>query len=160
MKQSRLQADPAKTAAWQQRGRGKGLRREKRLARTPKPPRPTTPRDVWEAVLRRDGGLCVWSRYLGRRRKAQHPHHLLPKGAGGWPQFVAERANIVGLTADQHMQHEHSPSERLPWAALPEECREFLRRVCARDPRAERLVSIKYPADGVLSDHPVRERGV
>lgn len=151
MKRGRLTSDPSKTAAWQQRGRGKGLNREKRLQRGEKPlgaraqRRVTTPPEVWAAVLKRDGGWCVWSWYLGKRRRAQHPHHLLGKGRGGWPEFAATRENIVGLTGDLHMQHEFSPTDRLPWAALPAECQAFLRRVAACDARAERLIATKYP---------------
>jgi hypothetical protein len=151
MKQTRLQADPAKVAAWQQRTRGKGLSREKQLKRTaklrttPRRARPAMPANVREAALRRDGGWCVWSLHLGQRRLAQQVHHLLPQGKDGWPQFAATRENLVGLAADLHMQHEWSPNDRLPWAALPAECREFLQRVARGDARAARLVSTKYP---------------
>ena len=163
-----LHADPAKTAAFHKRGRaqglsrGKGLKREvglqarKALGRGKPKPRVSTPPAVWAAVLRRDGGLCVWSCYLGQLRRAEHPHHLLGKGV--WPEFVGERANIVGLAATAHMNHEHSPNSRLPWDALPAECRAFLRRVAASDPRAERLVETKYPAADGEPVHPVRRR--
>lgn len=175
MKRSRLGSDPAKTAAFHRRGRAQGLDRGKGLKREVplepgKPPErrsrlkakvarsgAVTPLDVWAAVLRRDGGACVWSRYLGIEARAAHPHHLLPKGAGGWPEFAGVRANVVALAADRHMQHEFSPRDRLPWEALPVECRAFLRKVAARDARAERLIVVKYPADGgAQSDHPVR----
>lgn len=167
MKRGRPRADPAKTAAFHRRGRAQGLKRgkalppgeaelkrEKGLKRAAPARRASTPPEVWAAVLRRDGGLCVWSRHLGRQRAGEHPHHLLPKGT--WPEYAAVRANIVSLAADRHMTHEFSPGDRLPWDALPGECRAFLRRVCAGDPRAERLVLTKYPADGDQSDHPVR----
>jgi hypothetical protein len=166
VKRGRLRADPVKTAAFHQRGRSKGLDRGKggagrekgleraALGRGVPRERATTPPEVWAAVLRRDGGLCVWSRHLGRRRRAAHPHHLLPKQT--WPEFVGTRANIVGLTADLHMTHEHSPGDRLPWDALPEECRAFLRKVARADARAARLVETKYPAAGARADHPIR----
>lgn len=173
MKRSRLGSDPAKTAAFHRRGRAQGLDRGKGLKREAplKPGEPLERRsrlkakvarsgavtrlDVWAAVLRRDGGLCVWSRHLGVEARAAHPHHLLPKGT--WPEYAAVRENIVALAADLHMQHEFSPRDRLPWEALPAECRAFLRKVAARDARAERLIVVKYPADaGAQSDHPVR----
>jgi hypothetical protein len=151
VKRSRLQTDPAKVAVWQQRGRGKGLGRQKRLARTtrlkaaPRRARPALPPAVREAVLHRDGGLCVWSLHLGQRVRAEQVHHLLPRGSGGWPQFAATRENLVSLAAEAHMQHEFSPRDRLPWVALPVECREFLREVAVCDSRAARLVRVKYP---------------
>jgi len=153
-----LRADPAKTAAFHARGRAKGLRRTDRppvarstlkagegLRRARPKTRLTTPPEVWAAVLKRDGGQCVWSRHLGLRVRAEHPHHCLPKGAGGWPQFAAVQANICSLSADRHMTHEHSPNDRLPWAALPAECQAFLRGVAAVDARAARFVRVKYP---------------
>lgn len=169
MKRSRpLRADRAKTAAWQARGRAQGLDRGQPLKRgaelkrgaaplkqAPPRARVSTPPEVWEAVLRRDGGRCVWSRYLGVEARAAHPHHLLPKST--WPEYAAVRENVVALAADRHMQHEFSPRDRLPWEALPAECRAFLRKVAARDARAGRLIVVKYPADGgAQSDHPVR----
>lgn len=158
-----LRADRAKTAAWQKRGRAQGLDRgqqplkrggELKRGAAPKRrapvkqapaarPRASTPPEVWAAVLRRDGGRCVWSRYLGVERRAHHPHHLLPKGT--WPEYAGVRENVVALAADRHMEHEFSPLGRLPWEALPAECRAFLRKVAARDPRAERLIAVKYP---------------
>jgi hypothetical protein len=98
--------------------------------------------------------MCVWSRFLGDRVRAEHPHHLLPKAT--WPQFAETRANIVALSADRHMTHEHSPLDRLPWEALPGECQSFLRSVAAVDPRAERLIEREYPAVGERRQHPVR----
>lgn len=164
MKRSPLKADPAKTAAFHQRGRAQGLKREtelrasKALGRGTPKARVSTPPDMWAAVLRRDEGLCVWARHLGQRRRAEHPHHLLSKGV--WPEFVGERANVVAMSPTAHMTHEHSPNDRLPWEALPAECQEFLRRAAASDPRAARLVETKYPfADGEPV-HPVRRKGV
>lgn len=169
-----LRADPSKTAAWQQRGRAQGLKRgqslkpgeelkrgaapKRRAALKQAPParRVTTPPEVWAAAVRRDGGRCVWSRYLGVKRRAHHPHHLLPKGAGEWPEYAGVRENIVSLAADRHMTHEFSPRDRLPWEALPAECRAFLRKVAARDARAERLIVVKYPSRAAPGDHPVR----
>lgn len=167
MKRSPLRANPAKTAAFHARGRAQGLARgnrppvarsqlkrsaglkRDRLSRaalgnsnTTKP-RLVTPADVWAAVLKRDGGLCVWSRHLGRKVRAEHPHHLLARQT--WPQYNAVREAIVALAAQPHMQHEHSPNDRLPWAALPAECRAFLREVAADDARAARFVRVKYP---------------
>lgn len=158
MRRSPLSSDPAKTAAWQARSRAKALRRTNRVptsrstlkrstglrARRPKR-RVVTPPDVWAAVLARDGGLCVWSKHLGRKVRAEHPHHILPKGVDGWPQYAATKANICALSPDRHMTHEHSPNDRLPWAALPVECQAFLRDVCANDARAARFVQTKYP---------------
>jgi hypothetical protein len=158
MKRTLLRANPAKTAAFHARGRAQGLARGKRpttarsmlkrgagLKRARPTARVTTPPTVVAAALARNGGWCVWARHMGLRCRAEHPHHLLPKGVGGWPQFYATRANIVGLSARQHMQHEHSPSDRLPWAALPGECQAFLRDVAAVDARAARFVRVKYP---------------
>lgn len=62
-----------------------------------------------------------------------------------WPQFNDERRGIVLLHPDCHMQHEHSPNDRLPWAALPAECQAFLLGVMAVDARAARFVRVKYP---------------
>lgn len=111
---------------------------------------------VWLDVLARDRGRCVWC-----RRKVYsftgHPHHLLPKrGWPGWPEYVGTLANVTTMCEDCHMQHEHSPNDRLPWAALPSECQAFLREVAAVDERAARFVTTKYPADAALSEHPVR----
>lgn len=147
MKTTPLLADPAKVAAFVQRNR-KPLARTSGLKRGTPKPRVSTPPAVWREVLARDEGLCVWSRYLGQRMPAKHPHHLLPKGTGCWPQFFDVCANIVGLSADRHMTHEHSPLDRLPWEALPAECQAFLRSVAAVDPRAERLIRTKYPVAG------------
>jgi hypothetical protein len=80
---------------------------------------------------------------MGLRCRAQHVHHLLPRSA--WPQYVATPANLVGMSAHAHLQHEHSPNDRLPWAALPAECQTFLRAVAAVDARAARFVRVKYP---------------
>lgn len=156
MKRTPLRSNPAKTAAWEARGRAQGLARGNRPSAAGKPlkraaglkrarpkSRVVTPANVWAAVLKRDGGLCVWSRHLGRRQRAEHPHHLLDKAT--WPQYVGTAANIVALAAQPHMQHEHSPCDRLPWAALPAECQAFLRDVAAVDERAARFVRIKYP---------------
>lgn len=158
MKRSSLNSDPANTAAWQARSRAKALRRTHRtptsrstlkarqgLKRARPKRRVTTPPDVWAAVLARDGGLCVWSKYLGRRVKADCVHHLLPKGAGGWPEYVGTRENLVSMQSLAHLQHEFSPNDRLPWAALPDECREFLMRVAVVDARAARLIRTRYP---------------
>lgn len=154
MKRTPLRADPAKTAAFHARGRAQGLARGNRplVARKPltraaslKRPRPktrpTTPANVWAAILLRDGQRCVWC--CKRVRGAGHPHHLLARQT--WPQFNAERRGIVLLHPACHMQHEHSPRDRLPWAALPAECQAFLRAVAARDARAARFVRVKYP---------------
>lgn len=149
-----LRADPAKTAAFHARGRVKGLRRSDRppvarstlkrsggLKRARPKQRLVTPIDLWAAVILRDKSQCVWCRkYV---RGVGHPHHLLPRQT--WPQFNAERRNVVLLDADCHMQHEHSPNDRLPWAALPAECQAFLREVAAVDARAARFVRVKYP---------------
>lgn len=155
VKQSPLRADPAKVAAFVQRNR-KPLARTMSLKRGTPRQRVSTPPDVWREVLRRDGGLCVWSAHLGRRARAEHPHHLLPKGKGGWPQFFDVRENIVGLAPTPHMAHEHSPLDRLPWEALPGECQAFLLEVAAVDPRAERLIECQYPVAGEQRQHPVR----
>lgn len=156
MKRSELKSDPASVAAFVARGRAKGLKRSNRAStsrstlkrstglRTRRVKRRlTTPPDVWAAVLTRDGGLCVWSKHLGRKVRAEHPHHLLWRQE--WPQYNGTPENIVGLAEQPHMQHEHSPNDRLPWAALPGECQAFLRDVCANDARAARLVRVKYP---------------
>lgn len=104
-----------------------------------------TPRDVWQSVLNRDRGGCVWC-HRHVYSFTGHPHHLLPKRRRtGWPEHVGTRANIVSLCEDCHMQHEHSPTDRLPWAALPAECQAFLREVAADDARAARFVRVKYP---------------
>jgi hypothetical protein len=151
-----LRSNPAKTVAFLARGRAKGLRRtnrppvarstlkrSQRLKRARPTARVTTPAAVWAAVLKRDGGLCVWSRHLGREVRAEHPHHLLARSI--WPQYNGTRQAIVSLAAQPHMQHEHSPNDRLPWAALPAECQAFLRQVAAEDARAARFVRVKYP---------------
>lgn len=148
-----LKADPAKTAAFQARGRATGLKRTV-LSRSRSRRRAVTPPDVWREVWKRDGGRCVWSRYLGEDVKAEHPHHLLPRST--WPMYVKTRQNIVGLAAHKHMQHEWSPTDRLPWAALPPECQAFLLAVAKIDPRAERFIETKYPAGAGQSEHPVR----
>lgn len=154
MKRTPLTSDPAKTAAWQAKSRAKGLRRTNRApkprsalkrstalrARRPKR-RMTTPANVWAAVLLRDHSRCVW---CGNHvQGVGHPHHLLPRQE--WPQFNGERRAIVLMDPDCHMQHEFSPNDRLPWAALPDECQEFLRRVAAVDARAARLIRTRYP---------------
>lgn len=152
-----LRADPSKTAAWQQRGRSKGLARDKGLKAREKPlerraklqapaprPRVATPPDVWAAVLRRDRKQCVWCRHAGRVGPAEHPHHLLPKQS--WPELAGVVENVVALCASCHMTHEFSPRDRLPWDALPRACRAFLRERSAVSGRAARLVSVKYPA--------------
>jgi hypothetical protein len=153
VKQTPLRADPARVAAFVQRNR-KPLARTSELKRGTPKPRVVTPLAVWREVLRRDGGGCVWSRLLGEQVPAKHPHHLLPKAT--WPQFAGARQNIVALSADRHMTHEHSPLDRLPWEALPGECQAFLRDVAAVDPRAERLIATKYPAVGEWRQHPVK----
>jgi hypothetical protein len=175
VRRSRLRVDPAKTAAFHQRGRaqgldrGKGLKREAPLERGAPLERRSrlrarvarqgavTPPDVWAAVLRRDGRRCVWCRLAGRDVPAEHPHHLLPKGSGSWPELAGVVENVVALCAACHMTHEFSPCDRLPWAALPRACRSFLVKRAAVDERAARLVVTKYPADaGAPSDHSVR----
>jgi hypothetical protein len=102
-----------------------------------------TPLSTWLAVLIRDDEQCAWCRREGHRGRAEHPHHLLPKQT--WPELVGAVANIVALCGDCHMRHEFSPRDRLPWDALPGSCQEFLTAVAAVDPRAARLVAVKYP---------------
>jgi hypothetical protein len=164
MKRSRLKSNPAKTAAFHARGRAQGLARGNRPLVARKPPKRTAglrrarplsrsrpknsnttrvPTEVRAAVIARNGGWCVWARHMGLRCRAQHVHHLLCKST--WPQYAAEPANLVGMSAYAHMQHEHSPNDRLPWAALPAECQAFLRAVAAVDARAARFVRVKYP---------------
>jgi hypothetical protein len=119
----------------------KQLTRVASLKRARPKTRLTTPADVWAAVIVRDQSRCVW---CGKRvRGASHPHHLLARQT--WPQFNGERRGIVLLHPSCHMQHEHSPSDRLPWAALPAECQAFLREVAVEDARAARFVRVKYP---------------
>jgi hypothetical protein len=112
-----------------------------------KPARPSartgTPPYVWAAVLFRDGARCVWCDHDRRTVPAEHPHHLLPKQT--WPGFVDAVPNVVALCARHHMQHEFSPSDRLPWEAIPASCREFLAAVALVDARAARLIAVKYP---------------
>lgn len=85
----------------------------------------------------------MWCRYEGREVSAEHPHHLLPKAA--WPQYRNIAANIACLCGRCHMQHEFSPRDRLPWAALPALSHEFLTAVALVDARAARLIAVKYP---------------
>lgn len=154
MKRTPLRANPAKTAAFHARGRAQGPARTNRppvarsqlkaragLKRGRPKQRLVTPASVRAAVLLRDGGRCVW---CGEQvRGAGHPHHILARSV--WPQYNGERRAIVLMDGDCHMQHEHSPSDRLPWASLPAECQAFLREVAADDARAARFVRVKYP---------------
>lgn len=132
------------------------LKRTAGLRRARPKKRQTLPPELRAAVFARNGGWCVWARHMGLRCRAVQIHHLLPQGVDGWPQYAAEPANLVGMAVLTHMQHEHSPRDRLPWAALPAECQTFLRSVAADDARAARFVTLKYPADAALSEHPVR----
>jgi hypothetical protein len=85
----------------------------------------------------------VWCHHEGRVGSTEHPHHLLPKQT--WPIFFDTIANIVGVCGRCHMTHEFSPQDRLPWDALPQECRDFLIEVAHVDARAARLIAVKYP---------------
>jgi hypothetical protein len=158
VKRTPLHANPAKTAAFHACGRARGLARSDRpptarsqlkrsggLRRALPKVRIVTPPDVWQAVLDRDRGDCVWCGTHVYSFTGQ-PHHLLPKRKRtGGPEYVGTRANVTTLCEDCHATHEHSPNDRLPWAALPAECQAFLRQVAAADARAARFVRVKYP---------------
>lgn len=134
-------AEAANEMATSIRAQNKALRRKQRAG---------VPPEVRAAVLQRDDGLCVWSRHLGQHVRATQLHHLLPRQ--GWPEYIATPENLCSMAPLPHMQHEFSPSDRLPWAALPDECREFLRRVAVVDARAARLIRIRYPGAQLIDE--------
>ena len=136
MKRSPLKSDPAKVAAFVQRGRENGPRRATApgdfrddagrvlparvnpLARAPRRATPKVPTNARRVALARSGGKCVMCLHLGRRTRATQAHHVWPKSK--WPALLKVAANLVGLCADCHAKHEGG-SHRLPLATLPAE---------------------------------------
>lgn len=132
MKRSKLTADPAKVAAFNQRGRGS----LKRAATAPSdfrddagrpitvppfaaPSRSRTspvkvPTNARKVALARSRGRCV---VCGDR--AHQCHHVFPKSK--WPELIKDPDNLVGVCARCHMAHEFIgvKATRIPLAALP-----------------------------------------
>jgi 5-methylcytosine-specific restriction endonuclease McrA len=130
MKRSCLKSDPAKVAAFVQRGRENGregmrstaLRRNTAGWPSARPPgggpAVKIPPTIRAAAFARSNGLCIMCRHNGRRVRAQQAHHCYPKAK--WPALAKVTANLVALCAACHAAHEGG-SHRLPLAILPPE---------------------------------------
>lgn len=150
-----LASDPEKTRLWQ---------RNSRSSLSPGEPkkREPIPRGVRSAVRSRSGGWCVacmahegmyggvlprvlrqrvrWLAGRGDIRRIAHLHHVLPVQT--YPEYQIEQANLVGVCAECHDEHERARM-RIPLEALPAETRDFIRVV--GDPMAL-YIENTYPA--------------
>lgn len=146
MKRSGLRSDPEATRAFVERGREKARRsagalsdpaiqrafveREREKSRSRR-----IPANVRAAAIARSHGACVMCLHranlevirpaavqalLRRRavRSAKQVHHAFPRQT--WPELTHELANLVGVCAGCHDEHERA-HRRLPWAVLPPE---------------------------------------
>ncbi len=116
-----LNADPAKVAAFIQRGRGGFPRsREAPLRRVVilgdkanRPARAKVPSDARHEALARTHGVCVTC-----PARAVQVHHVLPRSK--WPHLVKLAANLIGTCVACHANHE-SAYKRFPRSVLPAE---------------------------------------
>lgn len=53
-----------------------------------------------DAVLRRDGYQCQWSKRYGKRVQAEVVHHVLPREQ--FPQYAYEPWNLISLSMAAH----------------------------------------------------------
>lgn len=106
MKRSKpLQADPAKTAAWQQRGRARAAENARQRPRQPlsqgkRRQKARIPQPIRAAVLRRQGGKCITPGCKGR---PAHRHHCLDEQM--FPQAACEPGNLVAICPACHDNH-------------------------------------------------------
>lgn len=114
--------------------RGSGLSRGKPLAKRSETSsgrgrvrRARTSPEARAEALARTKGRCAMP---GCRRAAAHCHHVLPKGAGEWPELADVVANLLGLCQRCHLDHENA-ARRVPRRVLPPEAIALAERVGA-----------------------------
>lgn len=90
---------------------GKGNGRAARARRE----RPSLRPETCQEVSRRQGGLCACGCGATIAPFPIGYHHVLPKHR--WPALIDVTANVIGVAADCHANHETAAC-RFPWRAI------------------------------------------
>lgn len=63
-----------------------------------------------EAILRRDKYLCQYFKRFGKRKEAEHVHHIFP--ADQFPEYAFEDWNLISLSKEAHnLMHDRQTGE-------------------------------------------------
>lgn len=147
MKRGQLKTDPAKVAAFVQRGRVRAAENARKRGRAPlersvalvrrvthRPPEgPLSPSEWHEAAFRRAGGRCEvkpGERAFGAVDERFHAHHVIPKQRlrkEGCYGLVWDQRNALWIGATVHMSHEFAAigEHRIPATAIRLETWQF-----------------------------------